>query len=304
MGNISVEGLSIIRGGRFLKVAKLRHEPYECLQNPEAALAKLKEEGFNTDAFTFLQEISDPVPKYQHRQEWHRLAVIPVSSYEHWFKNQINDKTRNMIRKPGKHGVVFRVVEFTDDFVRGVVSIYNETPTRQGTPFKHYGKDFETIKRDLATFFDQSEFVGAFANDELIGFVKLVRGKNVASLMHIISKIAHRNKAPTNGLIAKAVEMCAERRIPFLHYGVWSKRGLGDFKKHHGFVCHQVPRYFVPLSLKGQFLLKLNFHKKFVEVIPESWIDRLVFLRGRWNSFKYAVSGRNGAVAQLAERRS
>jgi hypothetical protein len=36
--------------------------------------------------------------------------------------------------------------------------------------------------------------------------------------MHILSMIRHREKAPTNALIAQAVRSCAERGIPYLWY--------------------------------------------------------------------------------------
>lgn len=284
----SIDGHCIATTGRLVKIAAVRDEPYECLGDPEDFVGRLKGEGFQADLFTFLQEISEPTPKYPFYQEWYSLAVVPVTSYENWWKNQVNGKTRNMIRKAQKSGLEFRIVEFDDHFVRGVMEIYNESPIRQGNPFKHYGKEFETIKRELSTFFTTSDFVGAYCKGKLIGFFKLVTGKNVASLMHIISRIAHRDKAPTNGLIAKAVELCAEREIAYLHYGIWSRRGLGDFKKHHGFVCHNVPRFYVPLNSKGELMLKLNLHRKFVELIPKTLVDDLVLLRARLNLFRYS----------------
>jgi len=121
----------------------------------------------------------------------------------------------------------------------------------------------------------------------LIGFVKLVHGKDVSSLLHILSKTAHRDKAPTNALIAKSVELCAERKIPFLHYGIWSRRGLGDFKKHHGFIRFDVPRYYIPLNLKGKVMLALKLHRRAVDWVPPRLQDRFVQLRNRWNSIKY-----------------
>ncbi|HWW00442.1 MAG TPA: hypothetical protein VNZ64_12150 [Candidatus Acidoferrum sp.] len=202
-------------------------------------------------------------------------------------KKQINDKTRNLVRKAQKNGVEIRRTDLTDEFVRGVVEIYNETPVRQGKPFKHFGKDFETIKRELSTFPDRSDFLGAFWNGELIGFVKVVWGRDVASLMHILSKIGRRDKAPTNGLVGRAVEVCAERKIPALHYSVWSKGGLGDFKRHHGFIRHETPRYFVPLNLRGEVMLKLKLHRKLVDVIPEGWADQLILLRNKFSYLRH-----------------
>jgi hypothetical protein len=281
-----IDNCALTISGKVFRTATVRDEPYTCLTDPQRFLGQLKEQRVGADLLTFMQEVAETTPRHSFYAGWESLAVIPVSTYENWFRKQINDKTRNMVRKPQKQGVEIRVTPLDDEFVKGVVSIYNETPVRQGKPFTHYGKDFETIKKDLSTFPDRSEFIGAYFKGELIGFIKLVWGNNVVSLMHILSKVGHRDKAPTNGLVAKAVEICAERKVAYLHYSVWSRRGLGDFKKHHGFVQHNVPRYYVPLNWKGRLMLKLNLHRGLVEFIPEKWVDGLILLRSRWNLFR------------------
>ena len=50
----------------------------------------------------------------------------------------------------------------------------------------------------------------------MIGFIFLICADRFAALGQIISKIAQRDKAPNNALIAKAVERCAEKGIPYL----------------------------------------------------------------------------------------
>jgi hypothetical protein len=289
----------------FLRVVRLRDEYYDFVESPSEFVDKLKQNrDCKADLFSFTQEISDAAPKFAYRMEWDSAAVVSLSTYEHWWKKQVNDKTRNMVRKGGKAGVEIREVEFNDELVRGIVTIYNESPMRQGKPFKHFGKDFETIKREHATFLDRSQFFGSYFNGQLIGFVKLVHGRGVSSLMNIISMISHRDKAPTNGLIAKAIEVCTEKGIPLLQYGTGNSRSIGDFKKHHAFQELRVPRYYVPLTLKGSLLLKLGFHRPMQERIPETWRDRILALRGKWNTFRLKKNNRAGAVAQSAEHRA
>ena len=60
-------------------------------------------------------------------------------------------------------------------------------PVRGGRRFWHFGKDVETVRRGLATYLDRSEFIGAYWNEELIGFIKMVYVDQLATLMHIIS---------------------------------------------------------------------------------------------------------------------
>jgi hypothetical protein len=105
--------------------------------------------------------------------------------------------------------------------------------------------------------------------------------------MQIISKMSYRDKAPTNALIAKAVEMCAQQNVPNLHYGMWSRGGLGEFKVRHGFQRVDVPRYFVPLTWKGALALRSRLHRPFNNYLPETWIDVMNSLRTKWYTLKY-----------------
>ncbi len=283
----SVDNHPITISGRVPRIATVRDEQFECITSPESFIEKLKAERVAADVFTFMQELADSTPRYPYHVESDTQAVVPVTTYDHWWKKQINDKSRNMVRKAQKNGVELKVVEFDDALVAGIVDIYGETPIRQGKAFWHYGKDFDTIKREHRTFLERSQFVGAYYKGELIGFAKLVHSRNVASLMQIISKIGHRDKAPSNALIAKSIEICAEGGIQYLHYGVWSKGGLGAFKTSHAFVPHEVPRYYVPLTLRGRLALGAGLHHKWSEILPEGWIQRLAPLRQRWNSVRY-----------------
>src|SRR5262249_41788559 len=153
---------------------------------------------------------------------------------------QINGKTRNMIRRAETKGVVVREVAFDDDLVKGISKIYDEVPVRQGRSFWHYGKALSAVRAENGTFLDRSVFLGAFHDGELVGFAKLVSDEahTQAGLMQILSMIRHRDKSPTNALIAQAVRSCADRGIPFLVYANFSygnkqRDSLSDFKQHN-----------------------------------------------------------------------
>jgi hypothetical protein len=290
MTEISIENIAVSIRGRLFRTAWVRDEPYDCVAEPNEFIKKLKRFRSSADLFTFTQEIGDEVPKHDLHLGWERLAVLPITTYNDWFDEQIGFKPRNKIRKAQKAGVKLRCLEFNDECIQGIMGIYNESPLVQGRHNWHYGKDFETMKKMLGTFPDRSEFVGAFYGDEMIGFIKLVRGKRFGGLMHILSKNSHRDKAPTNALVAKAVEICAERKLSYLQYGIWSRRGLGDFKTSNCFKCLSVPRYFVPLNIKGGLMLKLGLHRKYREYIPNQWWDTAVIFRNKWNKYWYRGS--------------
>lgn len=269
------------------RIARLRDEGCEYLDTPEESIQRLRTFGIRADLFTFLQRIPDRTPRHPFHLEWCSTAVLPLRTYEDWWSNKINDKTRNMVRKAARSRVEVKRVEFNDDLVQRILDIYNETPLRQGKPLEHYGMNFDAIKGMLITFLESSEFLGAFCGGELIGFAKLVHGDKVSSLIHILCKVAHRHRSPSNALIAGAVEACTRRNVLYLEYGEWSRRGLGEFKKHHAFEKFDVPRYFVPLNATGRLLLSLDLHRPWKERIPGKWQDTFVAWRTRWYTGKH-----------------
>jgi hypothetical protein len=180
-------------------------------------------------------------------------------------------------------------VPFDDALVRGMWGVYNESPVRQGKRNVHFGKDVQTIRNEEATFLDRSIFIGAFLGSELIGFVKLVTDeqRTQANLMNVVAMIRHRDKAPTNALIAESVRVCAARGIRHLlyqnfTYGRKKRDSLTNFKEVNGFQRVDVPRYYVPLTKWGRLALRWRLHHRLAEYIPESLAARLREIRSAW----------------------
>jgi hypothetical protein len=177
--------------------------------------------------------------------------------------------------------------------VKGIREVYNESHVRQGARNTHYGKDFQTVYREEATFLDSSIFIGAYLGDELIGFIKLVydETRTQAGLLNIVSMVRHRDKAPTNALIAQAVRSCAERGISYLvysnfTYGKRQQNSLADFKERNGFQRIEVPRYYVPLTRAGKVAYQLGLHRRFADYVPAPLAAKLRELRAAWYNRK------------------
>jgi len=227
--------------------------------------------------------------------EWDNFAAMSVSTFDQWWKKQINDKTRNMARRAEKKGVVVHEVPFDDALVQGISAIYNEFPIRQGKRFWHYMKDLGTVRRENGTFLERSIYIGAFHNERLIGFAKLTTDETggQAGLMQILSMIKHRDKAPTNALIAQAVRSCADRKIPYLFYAQLSYGnkewdGLAEFKRSNGFGQVEVPRYYVPMNNIGSTVLRFGLHRGLATYLPEAVLAKYRYLRNIWYKVKYS----------------
>jgi hypothetical protein len=290
-----INGKEIRTSGRVIRIASIDGEGYQFYNDPALVVEHLRHTPRRPHIFTFIQRLSDTTPKYSYHCEWDNMAVLPVSTFDDWMKNQIDFKVRNKVRKAEKNGIVVRESPYDDSFVRGISAIYNECPIRQGKRFWHYGKALEDVRKMNGTFMDQSIFIGAYLDDELIGFVKLVADEDgaQAGLMQIISMVQHRDKAPTNALVAQAVRSCAARKIPHLWYANFSygkkqSDSLADFKRHNGFKKVDVPRYYVPLTTIGRAAIACGLHHTAADWMPEMISSAFRKARSYWYAMRFS----------------
>jgi hypothetical protein len=280
--------------GRVIRIARPDADKFQFLDDPEALLDGLRKSEKRVDLFTFMQIMPETSPKYAYPMEWDNLAVLQVYTFDTWWTKQIDAKTRNMVRKADKKGLQVREVQFDEAIIHGIWEIYNECPVRQGRRFPHFGKDLETVRQEEATYLDRSIFIGAYLGNKLIGFIKLLcdERQTQAGLLNIVSLIQHRDKAPTNALVAQAVRSCAERGIPYLvysnfSYGKKQRDTLSDFKHNNGFRRIDLPRYYVPLTPIGSAAYRLGLYKKLSDHFPESVLTMLRELRNIWYSRRF-----------------
>jgi len=293
---MEINGKRIIIEGKVVRIAKLdawfQQEWFEDVENPEMLIDALQKTKRCPDILTFWQRLPDTQPKYSYTMELDSIAALPINSYSYWWEKQIERKARNKIRKAQKNGVVVKLATFDDQFVQGMTSIFNETPIRQGRRYLHYGKNFETVKREFSRFLFREEIFGAYLGGELVGFIMLCNAGNYAFLGQIISKIACRDLAPNNALLAKAVARCADKGFPYLVYAYWLDDSLGDFKRSNGFQKFDVPRYFVPLTRRGTLALKLGLHRGWKEALPKQLRKPLKKLRRRWYDLRWRLTNK------------
>jgi hypothetical protein len=288
---ISLNNVSLTVKGKIIKTILVKEEWDEEVINPEYLISNLKKLNIKADLFTFVQRLPASRPRYNYYMEWESVAAIPIVSFEHWIENQIPKQSRNRIKKAMKLGVVIKEVDFGDKLVEGISEIYNEVPVKQGRKNKHYGMSLSRVKQANITYLERAKFIGAYYKDELIGYIKIVKTDNYARTMGILGKVCHRDKSPMNLLLAKAVEICAESKVPFLtyaryDYGKYGSDTLKDFKKNNGFENILIPRYYVPISLFGKIILLLRMHNGIKHLIPKKFVKRLQEIRKKWNSKK------------------
>jgi hypothetical protein len=284
---VQVSSKEIIIENKLLRIGRIQEEWYEDIENPESLIKAIKDTEGKVDMFTFWQRLPNTEPRFPYYMEWESIAALPIKTYDYWLGVQVDSNTRRAVKRAAKNGVTVERSDFTEHFVNGMTNIFNETPVRQGRPFPHYGKDVETVRTGFSRYLFREDLIGAYLDKELIGFVMLAHAGEFAILGQIISMIQHRDKSPNNALIAKAVEICAEKKIPYLVYSMWGRGSLREFKRRNGFEKINLPRYYIPLTMKGRIALSLRLHRRLSELLPERVFERLINIRSRWYSFRY-----------------
>jgi hypothetical protein len=265
---------TIIVTGGSIRIARVNDEAWieTELRDPELCRQMLRASGRRCDILTFTQLPPGRPPEFNYHQEPDSIAAIRLATFKQWWEG-LPQETRKNVRRAEKRGVRVRVEPFNDELVNKLVEINNSSPLRQGRPYHHYGKSFEQTKKDHCSFVDRSDFICAYCEDEIIGYLKLVYRGKVASVLNLCTKDSHQDKRPANALLSAAIERAAANGVTCFTYGLFNYGNKRDtpitqFKIRNGFEEVLVPRYFVPLTLWGKSLLKLGLHRGILGILP------------------------------------
>jgi hypothetical protein len=265
-----------IRKKLFFKIAYDIQE-YEKSINPKNDfLDKLRDRGI--DIFTFLDRKWCSLP-FHPQSTWvsedDNVGLLEIKSYDNWWQ-EIGKKTRNMVRRAEKSGVKLSIVDPNEELAKGIWKIYNETPIRQERAFAHYGEPLQTVTENMYAY-KNNTFIGGYLGNELVGFIQILYGDNIAIISNILSLKKHWDKSLNNALLAKAVEVCASNGNRWLMYGrIGNHPSLDKFKENNGFFKTPLTRYYIPLTAKGRFAVKMGLHQDLKDRLPEIFKYRLI----------------------------
>jgi|SRR6266850_888795 len=300
--SLTVGDKTIVITGRWIKKATVRSEAWleTELENPDICIQRLKAErrhGVRADIFTFTQKIPGTPPKYDYCCELESIAAVRITSFNDWWEG-LPQEARKNVRRAEKRGVGIVVRPFDDDLIRGIASINDASSVRQGVRNYHYGKSFEQVKKDHASFIDRSDFLCAYFGDEMIGYLKLVHRGEVSSILNLATKASHYDKRPANALIAKAMEICGSRGVSYLTYGLFNYGNKGDsplrqFKIRNGFQEIMLPRFYIPLTPFGTVVMKLKVHRGMIGILPHSVITLAANIRRTLRSLQLRIESQN-----------
>lgn len=266
----------MVRTGSLLKIGHIFDEELiERRDRPDVAslLQELRNGPLSLDIFKFGRAYTDVALPLDCLREVDNLAVACTTPFADWW-GSLPQASRKNVRLAEKRGVVVRPVTFDDALVEGIKEIYDELPVRQGRRFWHHGKDAEAVRLENSTYLARSQFVGAYARDQLIGFTKYIRVDNTAVLIQILAKETERERKPMNALLSHTVSLCSEQGLSTIVYGKYrygaGESSLAEFKRRNGFSEVTYPEYVVPISSWGRAALAGGFHRGLREMLPAS----------------------------------
>ena len=285
---LDYKGNRIVVKGTLIRKAQLLDEEWldtelECPEVCAAVLRSQRQGGLHADILTFAQKLPPATPKYNFHSEWDSIAAIRTTSFSEWW-DALPRQSRQNVKRSEKCDVKVLVEPLDDNLVRGIAGVHNESAIRQGKRYWHYGKTFEQVKRDHSSFRGDCDYICAYAGQELIGYIWLIYRGETASILQFLTKTNHQDKRPANALIAKAVALCAEKKLLYLTYGMFeygNKKhdSLKRFKERNGFSGVLVPRYYIPLTHWGKFCMKAHLHRGLIGILPHQVIKACLTIR-------------------------
>jgi hypothetical protein len=254
---------------RFLKIAYNPSEYLFDVYPNEEFLQNLSEK--NIDMFTFIERDWCFYFYDCPYKNWVKdnIALLTFDSYQDWIKKVTKITPNNPTNRAKKRGVTLIVAEPSEALARGISKIYNETPICQNRKYPFYGMPYEDVYKSLKND-PNTIYITANLREEIIGFIRLELGDNLAIINQGLSSEAHMDKGVTRALIAKAVEISAEKSQAFLMYGrMGNHPSLDRFKRLNGFEKFAFRRFYVPTSWKGCLAIRLHLHRELKDTAPE-----------------------------------
>lgn len=178
----------------------------------------------------------------------------------------MNKKTRNMVTSSLRAGAKAECVEkMSETTCAQVLRIFKETPFREGRFFPGYYTWTSCRVRNVFRTNEENVSVIATWKGKVVGVSRVRFNDQVAALGQLMSSVEARRgcRGISNLMIAKLVELLAERGVRYLVYGKFGViPSLDRFKLSNGFRPVTVNYNYVLLSAKARGLAALGLHRR------------------------------------------
>lgn len=254
-----------------LTILRARYEP---LASADLPAARPRHPG-KADVFTYLcpdfrSHKLFPLPSG--RLTYDKVAVLEVSTHAAYLA-ALSPKRRKWVRRAERDLTVGEEPWLAA--ARTVHTVFNETPTRQGARFPHYGAPFQQVVNGMRNggIWIVARHRGPVDIDATgIGFAHLVGHGATCMLEQLLSLATCRDLNPNDALVSEAVAWCERKGWPYLTYGrmgTGTHPTLDQFKAHHGFRPVECRRCTVGLTAIGRLAVKLHLDLPVQDIVPD-----------------------------------
>ncbi len=164
-------------------------------------------------------------------------AIIRVPSNYEQYLDDVGPKTRNMIRKAERSGVVFREFDWNER-LDDIYEINRSSETRQGhrmtAGYRNYPERVDPAERSTYGILH----IGGFVGHKLVAYVEMYVCGNFAFVNRILGHKEYLNTGVMNGLVAASVRHGMKNGIDYINYLMMEDREhdtLSGFKYRVGF---------------------------------------------------------------------
>src|SRR6202021_490281 len=98
--------------GKLIRIAQIDGDKFKFVDDPKPTIEYLRQDNSRPDIFTFMERLPDTSPRFSYPMEWDNLAVLTISSFDHWWNETIGFKARNKAKQAAKKGVIVGEVTF------------------------------------------------------------------------------------------------------------------------------------------------------------------------------------------------
>jgi len=174
----------------------------------------------------------------EYKVYFHPIAVIKVPKTIDIYLKEIGAKSRNMNVKAQKNGIVCKIFNW-NEYLDNIYEINTSSIKRQGrTMDEAYMQYPEKVNNEIEDDFS-IEFVGAFVDEKLIGYIELYNYGNFTMINRILGHKNYLKFGAMNLLIKECVEYAIKsQRIEYINYLTMQNtkgNSLSAFKKRVGF---------------------------------------------------------------------
>lgn len=164
-------------------------------------------------------------------------AILKVPSKYEQYLESVGPKTRNMIRKAERAGIIYNEFEWNDRLSE-IYEINTSSDSRQGhrmaASYRKYPDQVNSLEKSAYGI----HHIGGFIREKLVAYVELYVLGNFAFVNRILGHRQHLTTGLMNGLIAACVQYALKSKIDYINYLTMEnleENTLSSFKYRVGF---------------------------------------------------------------------